>query len=105
MPTVQVLDDLAKEITTCWESIGRHLGVGQPTIDCISMSLQHIRPEQKAFQMLNAWRDQGSLRSSSTHRRLAEALRHVHMDRLAEKYCESEKNEGRVQLSYALLDL
>ena len=103
VPTVQVLDDLAKEITTCWQSIGRHLGVSQRTIESISMSVQHIRPEHKAFEMLNAWRDQGE--SSSTHRRLAEALRHVHKDRLAEKYCEADKNEGRTQLSYALLDL
>ena len=82
--TVQVVNDLSRDIIPCWESLGTHLGVNQSTIDGIKFSLLCIEPGQKAFEVLKAWRDKGS---SSTYRELAKALRHVHKDGLAEKYC------------------
>ena len=95
VPTVQVLDDLAKEITDCWKSLGRQLGVDQKKIE--SISLQGIKPDDKAFEMLKVWRDKGG--RYATYGKLAEALKHVGMGRLAEKYCRPDKNKCHVTVS------
>ena len=95
VPTVKVLDDLAKEISSCWESLGRQLGVDQSKIE--SISHQHIIPDNKAFEMLKVWRNKDG--RHATYDKLAEALTHVGMGRLAEKYCRPDKNKCHVTVS------
>ena len=82
-PTVKVLDDLSKEITTCWKSLGRKLDVKECDIDCIVGNPRFPREDEKAMEMLKKWLNLGS----ATYVKLAEALTEVDMGRLAKKYC------------------
>ena len=80
------------EISIYWYDFGMmHLDVHESALDSIDTSPQCPTPEQKAFQMLRMWRDQGG--SSSTYDELAEALTHACMGFLAEKYCRAGKNK------------
>ena len=87
-PSEDVLNNLAKEITDFWESLGRQLGVKQANIQCIcSNNVQFPNPEQKAFQMLMAWYDMGD----SNYRTLEKALTAEDKGRLVKKYCRAHK--------------
>ena len=97
VPTIKKLDNLAKEIPTCWKSLGIQLGVDESKIDSISLSIQHIEPDHKAIEMLKEWRNKGG--RYATYGKLAEALKHVGMGRLAEKYCRPDKNKCHVTVS------
>ena len=88
---MQVLDKLSKKIVTFWESLGRHLHVEESTIESIMLSLQHVAPEQKALQVLKAWRNMGN---SSTYERLADVLRNLDQGGLAEKLSSWQKQEN-----------
>lgn len=80
-----MLDDLAMHITGPWYSIGLKLGLSSARLDgIIANNVQYPRPAEKAFQMLKIWKDKGS---SATNAKLADALRKLNMDRLAEMYC------------------
>ena len=91
VPSEQVLDNLSKEIIPIWESLGRQLHVEQSTIESITFSLQHTKPEEKAFQVLKAWRNMGN---SSTYERLADALRNLDQGRLVGKLSSWQKQEN-----------
>ena len=91
VPSLQVLDKLSKEIIPFWESLGRHLHVEESTIESITFSLQHVAPEQKAFQLLKAWRNMGN---SSTYERLADALRNLDQGRIVGKLSSWQKQEN-----------
>ena len=80
-PTVKLLDDLSKEITECWKSLGRKLDVEERDIDCIVGDPRNPRDDEKAMQMLKTWLAQGS----ATYEKLAEALTEVGKGRLAKK--------------------
>ena len=82
-PTIDELDDLSKGITGCWQSLGRKLRVDEEAIENISENNQYTKPQQKAFEMLKMWHDQGR---SSTYGKLAAALREVGEARLAERF-------------------
>ena len=89
-PTLEVLDDLAKEITTCWEALGRKLGVEEATIEGIRInSVQHPGPRMKAFEMLKGWRTKGD----STYGKLVKTLKLMNMDCIAKKYCGADKGK------------
>ena len=89
-PTVEVLDDVAQEITACWERLGRKLGLEQGTIDDIlANNVQHPVPRMKAFEMLKTWYNKGG----STYGELANALKHVGMGRVAETFCGTHKGK------------
>ena len=88
-PSFEVLGDLSKEITTVWESIGRHLELEEAKIECIrENNVQCASPEQKAFEVLNAWRQKGT---SVTYKELGRVLKHLGKTNLAQKYCEAGK--------------
>ena len=88
-PSIKDLDDLSKEITTVWESIGRHLGLEEAKIECIrENNVQCASPERKAFEVLNAWRQKGT---SVTYKELGRVLKHLGKTNLAQKYCEAGK--------------
>ena len=102
-PTIDELDDLSKGITGCWEALGRKLRVDEEAIeDILENNIQHAKPNQKAFQMLKMWHDQGR---SSTYGKLVAALRGVGKAHLAERFevsnwCSvSLKGNSRVILS------
>ena len=78
-----VLDDLSWDISPIWESLGRRLGVQEPTIANISGSVKNDTPTKKAFAMLKARYDK---RVCSTPEKLFEALEHLEQHRLVEKY-------------------
>ena len=82
-PTIDELDDLSKGITGCWRSLGRKLGLDEDALEGILENNQHAKPNQKAFEMLKMWYDQGR---SSTYGKLAVALRQVGKSRLAERF-------------------
>ena len=87
-PSEHALNNLAKEITYFWESLGRQLGVKEANIQCIrANNVQFPSPEDKAFQILMAWYDKGD----STYRKLEEALTAEDKGRLVKKYCRAEK--------------
>lgn len=91
VPTHQVLNDLAKEITECWESLGTQLAVDQAKLECIRQdNVQMASPDRKAFEMLKVWREKDC---SSTYRELENALKHEGKVLLAEKYCGAYKGK------------
>ena len=82
-PTIYELDKLSKGITAYWQSLGRKLGVDEDVIeDILENNIQHIKPQEKGFQMLKTWYDQGG----STYEELAAALRGLGKGRLAEQF-------------------
>ena len=86
-PSEDVLNNLAKEITHFWESLGKRLGVKRAKIQCIRVDNgQFPSPEQKAFQMLMAWHDKGD----ATYRILEEALTAEDKGSLVKKYCRAD---------------
>ena len=87
-PAMKVLNDLSREVTDCWYSLGIQLGVKETALANIDgNNPQHTSPQQKAFKMLVTWYDLGS----ATYGELAEALKHVGKDRLAKEYCAADK--------------
>ena len=87
-PSPAVLNNLSKEITGCWESLGRRLGVNEAKVQCIRAdNVQFPSPEQKAFEMLMAWYDN----CDPTYRKLEEALTAEDKRRLVKKYCRADK--------------
>ena len=89
IPTIKVLEDLSKDICTCWETLGRMLGLSeQEMVDIYVGHLQFPSPQSKAFQMLMVWHRQGS---HSTYGKLAQALSDIDKSHLAEKYYEKGK--------------
>ena len=83
-PSLQVLNNLAKEITGCWYVLGVELGVDGANLDNIRHDITHLSPREKAFAMLQKWYDQGT---SSDYAKLAQALVSEDKRYLAEKYC------------------
>ena len=84
-PSFEVLDDLSKEITTVWDSVGRQLGLEEATIECIEENnVQHARPNRKAYEMIKSWKQKGT---SVTYKELGRVLKHLGNQILAEKYC------------------
>ena len=81
--TTAELDDLSKEITTYWKTLGRHLGVGEYVLEGITVNnVQYPSPDEKATEMLKIWHNQGD----STYRQLTAALRKVGKRRLAKRF-------------------
>ena len=78
-PSLEILDKLAWKVVHCWMSLGEKLGVCEPTIERISRSPLHITTKERAFQLLEVWRDEGG-----TFEKLAKGLKSVGMDRLVE---------------------
>ena len=89
IPTVEELDDLSKDISKCWTSLGLKLGVSSGKLDEIEENVQYHNPVQKAYRMLRAWHDKGS---GSTYGKLADALRKVGKDGLAEELLRENSN-------------
>ena len=81
-PTVEELDDLSKDISKCWTSLGLKLGVSSGKLEEIEENAQYHNPAKKAHNMLKAWHDKGS---ASTYGKLADALRKVGKAGLAEE--------------------
>ena len=85
---MKVLNDLSREVTDCWYSLGIQLGLKDTTVANIDgNNQQNLSPQHKAYKMLLTWRDRGS----ATYGRLAEALKHVGKGGLADKYCAADK--------------
>ena len=83
-PTFEELDDLSRQITGFWASLGRKLGVREEELDCIlANNTQFVSPPSKAYQMLKAWKNQGK---SATCEQLARSLRALSKGRLAEHF-------------------
>ena len=83
IPTADELNDLSKDISQCWDSLGLKLGVSSAKLDEIEGNyIQYPNPAKKAYHMLRAWHDKGS---GSTYGKLADALRKVDKAGLAEE--------------------
>ena len=77
------LDDLSRRITPCWKSVGRKLKVAEYVLEEITENnIQYPKPQEKALQMLKAWKNRGK---ASTIGELAAALREVRKVLLAEQ--------------------
>lgn len=93
VPSPELLDDLSKEISGCWKSVGTQLHVPQATLKSIDANnTQWPCPPQKAFEMLTAWRDEGR---TNLFGELDNALNHVHLGSLAQKYCGTLEGTGK----------
>ena len=90
MSTAEELDDLSKDVSKIWKSLGLKLGVSSGELDDIEENYaQYPNPAKKAYQMLNVWCDKGS---GSTYGKLADALRKVGKDGLAEDLLRENSN-------------
>ena len=84
-PGDQVLSALSRDITTFWQGLGVELKVPQSKIDEILMNnVQYPQPNQKAFQMLLAWKRRGE---SVTLIELGRALKEFGRGGLAVTFC------------------
>ena len=80
---MDVLDDLSWRITPCWKSVGRKLKVDEYVLEgIIENNIQYPAPQEKAVEMLKAWKNRGK---ASTISELSAALRKVGMGGLAEQ--------------------
>ena len=83
VPNADELNDLSKYISQSWYSLGLKLELSSAKLDEIEgNNAQYPNPAQKAYRMLRAWHDKGS---ASTYVKLADALRKVGKDGLAEE--------------------
>ena len=83
VPTPLVLNNLAKVIPDCWESLGLKLGVSAAKLRGIDVNNRKFAGEEKkAFEMLMIWFDKGCV---STYGKLAEALTKEEKEGLAEE--------------------
>ena len=81
-------------------SVGVQLGVELSKIDSIiADNNQYPGPQQKAFQVLRAWRDMGT---TSTTERLSEVLIHVGREDLAEELQNQQVNGDHKISTYTL---
>ena len=83
VPSPLVLNNLAKVIPDCWESLGLKLGVSMAKLRGIDVNNRKFAcEEKKAFEMLEIWFRKGY---ASTYRKLADALIKEEKEGLAEE--------------------
>ncbi|XP_044183523.1 uncharacterized protein LOC114977245 isoform X2 [Acropora millepora] len=85
-PTDEVLEDLSRDITSFWKSLGHKLKVPNTKIDEIQAdNVQYPSVTEKAFQMLMAWKE---LRSdAATITELSRALKALGKNRTEKEHC------------------
>ena len=83
---------MAGDVTDCWRPLGRQLDVEEGRIDGILRNTLYSEIKEKAFQVLNAWRDQGR---SSTFQSLANALKALGKYALVEKHCKQVQVDNK----------
>ena len=80
--TEKELMSLSKTITSRWESLGIQLDMRYSSLESIrNNNVQLPSPDQKAFNMLMQWHDNGGIRSQ-----LISALKEEGLNRVAERF-------------------
>ena len=88
-PDNEKLDILSSKCSGFYKHLGRRLGVANDTIEEISRDhINYKTDREKCFQVFQEWRESES--SPFTYGQLEKALRSLHKNALANRYCTGE---------------